>query len=137
MRPSVWRPPGGGPNGPSTCFAPTVRSMIGLEAQAEIQAATRFLSGWEWKKVRRMLSDPCALTFLDRLHRELREAEPNDELREALVRLWWFRRQQTAARRRANPATPIPAAHIVQTVVCERIDPNWRQSYRRVGRVLR
>ena len=28
------------------------------------------------------------------------------------------------------------AAHVVQTVVCQRIDPNWRQSYGRVGRVL-
>jgi hypothetical protein len=105
-------------------------------AQAEIQAATRSLSGWEWKKVRRMLSDPCALTFLDRLHRELKEAEPNDPLREALVRLWWFRRQRAAARGRADHVTANGGAAVVQTVVCERMDSSWRQSYRRVGRVL-
>jgi hypothetical protein len=105
-------------------------------AEAELKAAMRQLSGCEWKKVRRMLSDPCTLTFLDRLHRELKEAEPNDPLREALVRLWWFRRQQVMARGRKDRPTGMPGAPVVQTVVCERIDPNWRQSYRRVSRVL-
>lgn len=100
-------------------------------AEAEIRAGTGELSGWEWKKVRRMLSDPCALTFLDRLHRQLREAEPQQELREALVRLWWLRRQ-----RGSGPGTAAPAAHVVQTVVCQRMDPNWRHAYGRVGRVL-
>lgn len=114
-------------------FRPNGRLNDRAWAEAEIRAATDQLSGWEWKKVRRMLSDPCALTFLDRLHRELQEAEPNEPLREALIRLWWFRRQRT--HRRAE-RRGIPGAPVLQTVVCERMDPNWRQSYRRVARVL-
>lgn len=105
-------------------------------AEAEIRAGTGELTGQEWAKVRRMLSDPCALTFLDRLHRELQEAEPNEELRAAVVRLWWFRglrRSQGCS----NRATTVPAAHVIQTVVVERMAPNWRDSYRRVGRILR
>jgi hypothetical protein len=104
-------------------------------AEGEIRAVLGVLRGWEWAKVRRMLSDPCALTFLDRMHRELKEAEADEALREALVRLWWFRRQQ----RRQEPSQPDspPAAQVVQMVLCERMDPNWRESYRRVGRVLR
>jgi hypothetical protein len=104
-------------------------------AEGEITAVLGVLRGGEWAKVRRMLSDPCALTFLDRMHRELKEAEADEALREALVRLWWFRRQR-ARQETAKPGSP-PAAHVVQTVVCERMDPNWRDSFRRVGRVLR
>lgn len=103
-------------------------------AQAEISAAAGSLRGWEWAKVRRMLSDPCALTFLDRMHRELEEAEPNGPLREALVRLWWFRHPRSG--QEPSKRRPIPAAQVVQTTLCQRMDPNWRQSYRRVARVL-
>jgi len=105
-------------------------------AKAEIHAAIEELSGSEWSKVRRMLSDPCALTFLDRLHRQLREVESNEPLREALLRLWWLRRQRAAEARSSQVAATAHAAHVIQTVLCEKIDPNWRESYRRVARVL-
>jgi len=104
-------------------------------AEAEIAAATAELSGPELAKVRRMLHDPYALTFLDRMHRQLRQAEPNDALREAVTQRWWLRRQ-----RPSNPSNDPANAHaacVVQTVLCERIDSDWREAYHRVGRVLR
>jgi hypothetical protein len=104
-------------------------------AEAEIQAAIKELSSFEWSKVRRMLTDPCALTFLDRVHRELLEAEPNDQLREALLRLWWLRRQRTTENRSHAEGTA-PMAHLVQMVVCEKTDRRWRDSYGRIARVL-
>lgn len=104
-------------------------------AEAEIAAALNWLQGPEWSKVRRMLSDPCALTFLDRMHRQLKQAEPNDSLRAELVRLWWLRRKR-AAEARGTKGALAHAAHLVQTVVCEKLEPNWRASYARVAQVL-
>jgi hypothetical protein len=103
-------------------------------AEAEIRAAIEELNGSEWSKVRRMLSDPCALTFLDRLDRELRAAESNGPLREALLRLWWLRRQRTTGNQLAEGSAH--GAYLVQAVLCKRIAPHWRASYGRVARVL-
>jgi hypothetical protein len=104
-------------------------------AEEEIREGVEGLPGQAWAKTRRMLQDPHALTFLDRLHRQLEQAEPNGELREALVRLWWMRRYDVSKGpdRRSNRP---PAARVVQAVVCQKIDPNWQQSYQRVGHVL-
>jgi hypothetical protein len=99
-------------------------------AQAELTSAMTRLRGPEWAKVRRMLSDPCALTFLDRMHRQLAQAEPNESLRAELVRLWRLRRARGSQHALARPA------HVVQAVVCEKLDPNWRESYARVAKVL-
>jgi hypothetical protein len=60
-------------------------------AEGEIAAALAALRGPEWQKVRNFLQDPRALTFLDRLHRRLAEAEPDATLRRAWVRRWWLR----------------------------------------------
>jgi hypothetical protein len=77
------------------------------------------------------------LTFLDRLHRQLREAVPGDEWRAELVHLWWLRRQRP---RVDGPAVVMGAAHVahlVQQVVCQKRGANWRPSYQAVSRVLR
>jgi hypothetical protein len=75
-----------------------------------------------------MLTDRRALTFLDRLHRRLAEAEPCGELREGLVRLWrWEQAPGTG--------TALAAA-VVQRVACARQSPAWQESYTRVSRVL-
>ena len=51
--------------------------------------------------------------------------------------MWWLRRQ----RPRANtPVVVVGAghvAHLVQQVVCQEVDANWRESYAAVSRVLR
>lgn len=106
-------------------------------AQEQIASALPHLTGRLWSKVRGFLQAEPTLTFLDRLHRQLQDAEPNAELREALVRLWWLRRQ----RPRGSQCTVIAGAghvtHLVQQVVCQRLEAQWAESYRRVSAVLR
>jgi hypothetical protein len=76
-------------------------------AEAEIQAALAELPGADWKKVRNFLKDPRTLTFLDRLHRRLAEAEPDPAWRRAWVRRWWLRH-------RAVPSTAAPPTPLAQ-----------------------
>ena len=47
--------------------------------------------------LRSLLQAEGTLTFLDRLHRQLRGAVPGDQLREESVRLWWLRRRRPRA----------------------------------------
>ena len=106
-------------------------------AEQQIALALPLLSGREWSKVRGFLQAKETLTFLDRLHRQLREAVPCDRLRAELVQLWWLRWR----RPRANtPVVVVGAGHVahpVQQVVCQEVDANWREAYAAVSRVLR
>jgi hypothetical protein len=104
-------------------------------AEELIREGVEGLPGEAWAKTCRMLQDPRALTFLDRLHRQLEQAEPNEELREALVRLWWMRHHDAPKGSDHRSRLP-PAAKVVQRVVCQKIDPNWQLSYQRVGHAL-
>jgi hypothetical protein len=118
-------------------FRPTGESNDRVWATAEIQAAVQDLPGPRWAKFRRMALDPRALTFLDRLQRELEEAEPCAELRAALLKLWQARhpqpcRQQPTTRRRRDPALVA-----IRTMICQKLDANWQTAYVRVGWVLR
>jgi hypothetical protein len=106
-------------------------------AQQQIAAALPTLSGRHWSKVRGFLQAESTLTFLDRLHRQLQEAEPDAELREALVRLWWLRRQRPRGAHGGVITGAGHVAHLVQQVVCQRLDARWAESYRRVSGVLR
>jgi hypothetical protein len=106
-------------------------------AQQQIDAALPHLCGHHWSKVRGFLQAAPTLTFLDRLHRQLQEAEPNAELREALVRLWWLRRQRPRGADGGVIASAVHVAHLVQQVVCQRLHAQWAESYRRVSGVLR
>src|SRR5271163_315754 len=105
-------------------------------AQEQVAAALPGLSGSDWSKVRGFLQAAESFTFLDRLHGELGQLAVAAELRAALVDLWWLRRQR---RRGADPATIggyRQVAPLVQQVLCQQLDPNWRESYRRVAAVL-
>jgi hypothetical protein len=118
-------------------FGPDGRLNDRGRAQEQIAAALPHLSGRHWSKVRGFLQAETTLTFLDRLYRRLQEAEPNAELREALVRLWWLRRQRPRGSHGAVIAGAGHVAHLVQQVVCQRLDAQWAESYRRVSAVLR
>jgi hypothetical protein len=97
-------------------------------ARQEIAGACRGLPGPRWRKVRGMLGDSRALTFLDRLQRRLAVAEPRAPLRQALVRLWRLER---------GPRTGAGvAAGVVQRVVCAKLAADWQESYTRVAGVL-
>src|SRR5262249_3359803 len=69
-------------------------------AEAQVAAAGPGLSGPEWSKVRGFLQAEESFTFLDRLHDQLARLGLAEELRDALVGLWWLRRQPP---RPANP----------------------------------
>jgi hypothetical protein len=106
-------------------------------ARQQIASALPQLSGREWSKVRGFLQTEATWTFLDRLHRALEGAVPDPERRAELVRLWWLRRQRPRATTAGVPGGAGHVAHLVQQVVCQRRDANWRESYRAVARVLR
>jgi hypothetical protein len=106
-------------------------------AQQQIALALPLLSGREWSKVRGFLQAKETLTFLDRLHRQLREAVPETPLRAELVRLWWLRRQRPRANTPGGVRGAGHVAHLVQQVVCQKVDANWRKWYEAVARVLR
>jgi hypothetical protein len=117
-------------------FDPDGRLNTRSEAEARIAQAIPRLSGADWSKVIRALRDPRSVLFLERLHRQLQEAEPDAERRAALVRLWWLRRQRP--RGRCAPAAD-GAAHVaalVQMQVCAGLGADWSAAYRRVSRVL-
>ena len=124
-------------HGALSVFRPEGRLNDRAWAEQQIALALPLLSGREWSKVRGFLQAKETWTFLDRLHRQLREAVPCDWWRAELVRLWWLRR------RRPRPNTPVVVvgagyvAHLVQQVVCQEVDANWREAYAAVSRVLR
>jgi hypothetical protein len=106
-------------------------------ARAQIALALPKLSGREWSKVRGFLQAEETFTFLDRMHRQLQEAQPDEEWLGELVRLWWLRRQRPRGSSSGSIAGSGHVAHLVQMVACHHEDANWRESYQRVARVLR
>jgi hypothetical protein len=106
-------------------------------ASEQIALALPLLSGSEWSKVRGLLQAEGALTFLDRLHRQLGEAVADEALRAELVRLWWLRRRRPRAKLTGSIAGAGHVAHLVQEAVCQKLDPNWHEPYTAVSRVLR
>jgi hypothetical protein len=76
-------------------------------ARAEITEALKGLTDPEWSKVRNFLNDPRSLSFLDRMHRRLEEAEPRPEWREAMAWRWWLRHRRP---RSSNPLTNLVRA---------------------------
>jgi hypothetical protein len=105
-------------------------------AEAELKAAAAELTGKAWAKVRRALLDPRTLTFLDRLHEELEEAEPCPQRREALVQLWRWRRESRQADAAGTNRVVAEVGEMLVEVVKMRLGETWKESYRRVSRVL-
>ena len=105
-------------------------------AAAEVAAALPGLTGPGWAKVRRFLASAQALNFLDVLQRDLAAAEPQAELRAALVRLWRLRQQQRRQDPQASCAASVLAVPL-QEVVCAKLSADWRAGYARVSAVLR
>jgi hypothetical protein len=106
-------------------------------ASEQIALALPMLLGSDWSKVRGLLQAEGALTFLDRLHRQLGEAVADERLRAELVKLWWLRRQRPRGKVSGEVAGAGDVMDLVQEVLCQKMDPNWRESYGAVSRVLR
>jgi hypothetical protein len=116
-------------------FRPDGRLNDRAWAEAEIAAAVAELPGERWAKACRMVQDPRALTFLDRLAEGLEQAEPRSEVREAVVE--WWRLQQRG--RRGGPRLHGVASVLtgaVQAQICGQLAADWQGSAARVGRVL-
>ena len=106
-------------------------------ATAELLLATQALPEGRWAKFCRMALDRRALTFLDRVHRGLQEAEPRVELRQALLTLWRVRHPQRVRRNSGQTAGRDRALVTVHTLICHKLEANWQASYARVAAVLR
>jgi hypothetical protein len=106
-------------------------------AQAELAAAATELTEPVWAKVVRQLQDERTLTFLDRLHQELAEAEPDPERREALLALWRWQRQKRGQQATAADSAVGQVSELVEGLIRERLGEGWQQAYRRVSRVLK
>lgn len=106
-------------------------------AEAQIERALPELSGRGWKTLRHHLQSPEMLTFLDRLHNQLAQIPVSQELREALVRLWWLRRQRPPKSASGTVAGAGHVAPLVQQKICQELDPNWRGWYLQVAAVIR
>jgi hypothetical protein len=118
-------------------FHPDGRLNDWAWAQEQVTWALSRLPGLEWSKVRGLLQTKESFTFLDRLHDQLGRLSLPETLRDALVHLWWLRRQQPRKSRETAVGGYRHVAPLVQQVLCEKLDPNWRESYRQVAAVLR
>jgi hypothetical protein len=104
-------------------------------AEAQVASAWPSLSGPEWSKLRGLLQASESFTFLDQLHDQLRRLAVAEESRAASVHSWWLRRQRPRVSDPAAVGGYRQAALLVQEILCQRIDPNWRESYRSVAAV--
>jgi AcrR family transcriptional regulator len=105
-------------------------------AQQQVAWALPRLPGSMWSKVRRLLQNKESFAFLDRLHRQLSQLSLPEALREGLVRLWWLRRQRPSKSTETAVGGYHHVAPLVQQILIEKMDPNWRESYRRVAALL-
>lgn len=104
-------------------------------AEKQVASAVPKLPRSNWSKVRRLLQSKDSFTFLDQLHKQLRELLLPEALRDGLVNLWWLRRQRSS-----KPSEAVggyyQVASLVQQVLVAKLDPNWHESYRRVASLL-
>jgi hypothetical protein len=105
-------------------------------AQAQVAWALPRLPGKEWSKVRGLLTSPQSFTFLDRLHDQLGQLSLPEAMRDTLVRLWWLRRQRPKKSSKLDNVGCEHLLYLLQLVLCQKLDPNWRESYRLVATVL-
>ena len=105
-------------------------------AQEQVAWALPRLPGKEWSKVRGLLTSAESFTFLDRLHGQLGQLSVPAAVRDALVRLWWLRRQRPKKSNKSDNVGYEHLLYLLQLVLCQKLDPNWRESYRQVATVL-
>jgi hypothetical protein len=118
-------------------FRPDGRLNDRAWAEAQVAPALSGLVGRAWGTVRHHLQNPESFTFLDRMHSELARIPVSEELREALVRLWWLRRQRPRGSVAGAVTGAGHVAHLVHQELCQKLDANWLAWYRQVAAVLR
>ena len=105
-------------------------------AQQQVAWALPRLIGPEWSKIHRLLKNAESFTFLDRLHRQLDQLSVPEVLREPLVELWKLRRQRPKKAKDTDLASHAHILSLLQEILCQKLDPDWRQWYRRIAAVL-
>ena len=105
-------------------------------AQEQVAWALPRLPGSDWSKVRGLLTSAESFTFLDRLHDQLGQLSVPVAVRDALVRFWWLRRQRPRKSSKSPTASCEHILYLMQMLLCQKLDPNWRESYRLVATVL-
>jgi len=118
-------------------FRPDGRLNDRTWAKAQVASAIPALVGRAWVPVRNHLQAPEAFTFLDHLHSQLAKVPVSDELRDALVRLWWLRRQRPRKTVEGPIAGASHVAHLVQQEICRKLNAEWRVWYRQIATTLR
>ena len=73
---------------------------------------------------------------MDRLHDQLAQLSLPETLRDDLVHLWWLRRQRPSRSSETAVGGYGHIAPLVQRILVEKMDPNWREAYRKVTAVL-
>jgi hypothetical protein len=114
-------------------FRPDGHLNTEVSAREELQAVCHLLPGDRWAKVRRMVEDPRALTFLQRMQEQLELAEADATLRTALLRLRWLRVKFRDPQHDVARLTSLVA---VQETICHKLRPDWKTSFERVTQVL-
>lgn len=113
-------------------FGPDGRLNDRAWAEAQVTAALPALAGKEWTTLRHLLQSPKAFAFLDRLHAQLGRLPIDQELREALVRLWWLRHRARKGDADGHHAKAI----LLQEVLCWKLAPDWQRWYPEVDGTL-
>ncbi len=113
-------------------FRPDGRLNDRAWAEARVSEALPALAGKPWTTLRHLLQSPKAFAFLDQLHAELGRLPIDQELREALVRLWWLRR-----RARKDDDGHHAKAILLQEVLCWQLAPDWQKWYSKSAETLR
>jgi len=118
-------------------FLPDGRLNERRHADEQIRTALLDLAGPQWQKVRRYLSDPRSLAFLDRLHERLVAVVPDEGQRAGWVKRWWLRH-----RAETEPQTAVSGTEwgrrLVEEVIRQReLSQDEQAEYERVGAVLR
>jgi hypothetical protein len=103
-------------------------------AQQQITEALGELVGEAWSKVRRLLGDVRTLNHLDWMHEQLAQAVPDARLREAVVRLWYWRGQ--VGRGHGTQQTHAVQMVLMAQLLCRQLCSDWPQAYARVGHIL-
>ncbi len=113
-------------------FGPDGRLNDRAWAEARVSEALPALASKPWTTLRHLLQSPKALAFLDRLHAELGRLPIDQDLREALVRLWWLRRRA----RKDDDDGHHAKAILLQEVLCWKLAPDWQSWYPKVAGTL-
>ena len=118
-------------------FHPDGRLQDRANATRTLAVAVTELSGPEWKKVRNFLSDSRSLSFLDRMHARLAEAEPDAQRRQAWVRRWWLRHRQPTTATLPAPTGPEQVLAMLDDVIRQGpLSAEEQAGYDRVAAVL-